>query len=454
MWWTIAACTHAPAPPDAPLPPDPTATSTGTATSTPGDPGPLVFSDGRVPRNLLIVSVDTTRRDRVGAWSGLPTTPFLDARLAEGVRLDDHRTCSNWTAPSMLCATTGHDPRDLGFWPSTWDPEVADIPDDLPTLARSLADAGFETTLVTGNPVFSRDFDTAQGFGTVILRDFAPADEIADRAIAQVDALQATGAPWLLHVHFMDPHREYCPPDAYRAGLDALPDIGFDLCTQLNAALAVRDDHDDAWQGALLDRLHVLYDGELRYFDDTLGRLWAAADDRGALDDTLVVWMTDHGEQQLERGVVDHGFDLFAEENRAGAGFWAKTLAPGAWSGPTLHQDLAVTLEALYGRPIPPTATGIPLGQAPADRVRSVFAYSVPDYGVPQLAVIAGDRALHYAWDGVRAFHRLDVDPAERADAYDPADPEVVALWAALDPEVQRVEALWPHLPPPVDPRP
>jgi arylsulfatase A-like enzyme len=425
----LLACTHrADAPP---APAEPTATT---------DLGPLRFTDGRVPRNLLVISVDTTRRDRVGAYSGLPTTPFLDARLAEGVLLQDHRTCSNWTAPSMLCATTGHDPRDLGFWPSTWDPEVPSIPDGLPTLAGTLADAGWSTALVTGNPVFSRDFDTAQGFDTVILRDFQPADEIAARALEQLDALQAGGSPWYLHVHFMDPHREYCPPPAYRAGV---PDVGFDLCEDLNAAIA-------ADPPGLLDAVRAMYDGELRWFDDTLAGWWAEADTRGALDDTLVVWMTDHGEQQLERGVIDHGFRLHAEENRAGAAFWARTLAPGIWTGPTLHQDLAATVWALHGLPIPATASGIPLGEAPEDRVRSVFAYSVPDYDVPQHAVIKGDRALLYAWDGERSFHHLDEDPAELVDRYDPADPEVIELWDAMRAEVDRVGALWPHLAPPV----
>jgi arylsulfatase A-like enzyme len=417
-------------------------------------PEEVLAFEGGVPSNLVVISLDTTRRDRVGRHSGLPTTPFLDERLAEAVVLEDHRSCSNWTAPSMLCATTGYDPRELGFWPGAGDAEVRDVPRRLPTLASELAEQGFATTLVTSNPVFSDDFSTAQGFRTVILRDFAAATEIRERAVEQLDVLVEGGAPFYLHVHFFDPHREYCPPEAYRAGLDALPEVGFDLCEDLPLALAELDQHDAVWQQALLDRARLLYDGELRYWDDELRQLWGALERRGALDDTLVVWHTDHGEQHLERGRFDHGFHLDAEENRAAAALWAQGLAPRAWSGPTLHQDLAATLRALYGLPQPEGASGVPLGQAPDDRVRRLFAYSVVDYGLPQLALVQGPRVLHYAWDGQRAWHHTDTDPAELDDRYDPQDPELVALWGEMSAYIDEVAALWPHLPASLDAQP
>ena len=69
-----------------------------------GDPGPapaLTFTGAR-PTNLLVISLDTTRRDQLGVFSGLDTTPFWDGVLGESVLLADHVTCSNWTAPSMM----------------------------------------------------------------------------------------------------------------------------------------------------------------------------------------------------------------------------------------------------------------------------------------------------------------------------------------------------------------
>lgn len=435
--WLLAACTTA----DPPSPPAPE----------PAPPaGPLAFDGGRVPRNVLGISLDTTRRDHLGRWSGRPTTPFLDARLAEAVVLEDHRSCSNWTAPSVLCATTGATPLELGFWPGSGDPEVEATPRGLDTVARGLARAGFTTTLVTANRVFSDDLDTAQGFGEVIERDYESATVVADLARDEARALLDAGAPWYLHLHFMDPHRPYCPPEPYRAGLDALPDVGVDVCDALDEGLERFPTEDAAWQQALLDRVEVVYEGELRSFDDTLATLWADLDATGALDDTLVVFFTDHGEQLMERGVIDHGFRLFAEENRAAAAFWAKSLPPVAWTGPTLHTDLAATLAAVYGLDLP-AASGIPLGEAPADRVRRLFAYSTADYGPPQLGVVRGARVVHHAFDGVRSLHRTDTDPAELVDVYADDDPDVLALPPEVDAFVGDVLRTWPHL---EDPRP
>jgi hypothetical protein len=63
---------------------------------------------GATPRNLLVISVDTTRRDRVGLLSDYDdTTPNFDVIFSDGVILADHRSCSNWTAPSSYCAQSG-----------------------------------------------------------------------------------------------------------------------------------------------------------------------------------------------------------------------------------------------------------------------------------------------------------------------------------------------------------
>ncbi|MCA9489699.1 MAG: sulfatase-like hydrolase/transferase [Myxococcales bacterium] len=416
------------------------------------DPGPLVFASGRTPTNLLVITLDTTRRDRIGRFSGrVDTTPFLDARLAEGVVLEDHRSCSNWTAPSMICATTGSSPYELGFWPGSGDPEVASVDDDLRTVARSLSHNGYGTTLVTANRIFSDAvLVTAQGFDSVTIADYAPAEEVAALGRTAVAERRAMGAPWYVHLHFMDPHRPYCPPARYLAELDDLPDIGVDVCAGLTDATERYPDEDAAWQAALIARVDATYRAELRSFDDQLASLWADLDASGALDDTLVVFYTDHGEQQMERGVIDHGFRLFAEENRSTALFWAKDLAPRVWTGPTLHTDLAVTLWSLFGLPIPKDASGVVLGEAPADRTRRVMAYSRVDHGPPQLGVIQPGFALHYDFAGGREAHRTTTDPAELTDVYDAADPEVVAAWEEMAAFVDDVSAAFPSAGSPV----
>ena len=85
---------------------DSTASENGTDTETPGpsdDSGAAQKTDaivlGHTPKNLLVISLDTTRRDRL-SFFGVDTTPNLEAAFSNGVILEDHRSCSNWVPPS------------------------------------------------------------------------------------------------------------------------------------------------------------------------------------------------------------------------------------------------------------------------------------------------------------------------------------------------------------------
>lgn len=98
-----------------------TASSTVTATEASGDTGTgpttaavgesaLAFL-GAPPRHLLMISIDTLRRDQLTRYGGHGNMPFLDGLLDEGVALDDHVACSNWTLHSTVCAMTGTYPE-------------------------------------------------------------------------------------------------------------------------------------------------------------------------------------------------------------------------------------------------------------------------------------------------------------------------------------------------------
>lgn len=438
MWWWLATgCRE-------PEPPPPAAPETAHSAASPADPG-LAFT-GPAPTNLVVVSLDTTRRDRLGAYGGPVTTPFLDARLAEGVVWADHRSCSNWTAPSMVCAQTGRSPLELGFWPGTGDGEVPNVPPVMPTLPRVLGREGFRSALVTGNAVFSSSF-AADGFDREVVLDYGGAKVVAEAALDEARGLVAGEGPFYLHVHFMDPHRPYCPPEETAPDLSVFSDVGFDVCEDLGAALAEWDAHDPAWRDALLGRVEATNAAELLWFDQQLAWLWGELDALGALDDALVVFHTDHGEQRMERGLIDHGFELHAEENRAAAGFWAKGLAPGRVTAPTLHQDVAATVFAVFGAAPEEPPTGLLVPAIPQDRARRLFAYSRVDHGAPQFGVVRGDRVALTDWAGAVEYHHTDTDPAELAPAAPDADLD--ALTEELEVFAGEVCAAWPHLGPP-----
>ncbi len=112
----------------------------------------LLEFDGPTPTNVLLISVDTLRRDTVGRYAGTEDTPFVDGLLASGLVLEDHAGCSNWTAPSFHCLYTGARPLDLGFVVESGDDQVPGTPRRLDTLPEALEEVGFTGRLVTSNP--------------------------------------------------------------------------------------------------------------------------------------------------------------------------------------------------------------------------------------------------------------------------------------------------------------
>jgi len=404
--------------------------------------------------NLLLVSIDTLRKDRVGRYSGLDTTPFLDAWLDQALVLDEHRSCSDWTAPSMLCALTGTTPTEAGYEPHAGtDAVLIDVPEDLDGLTGWLADGGWIPAIVTANAVVAEAQPARVDPRAIQLLDREPAEGIVDAGLAVLDSLRQAGSPWFLHLHFNDPHSPYDPPDAYLDGLEGLEACPIDL-TDEAAIVAFASDPDSLSaedQALVVAHTEVRYQGELTYLDDQLARLLQALQDRGVPDDTLIVLLSDHGEPFLEHGAYTHGTTLHVEEVDAIAAVWAPGLSPGTWSGPTAHQDLTPTVLQALGLQSPSTVTAPVLGTAPADRARHGFRQY---RDVPPLHVLTrGTQRLLYGWDGTRAFYELATDPAELTDTYDADAAGVRCLWEHLDPWIALAMPIMGDYAP-VDPHP
>lgn len=429
-----------------------TTDTTDSAGTPPPPASPLVFT-GAPPRNLLVLSLDTFRRDQVGYFTGYDTTPNFDAVARQSVMLEDHRSCSTWTAPSMLCFLTGYLPSDQGWWPSQVyesagiDPDMAWIPEDLPTLATTLDDAGYVTLLLSANGVFASDNGEGivNGFQEVRRPLWLAAPEVASRAVTAAEDVLDDGRPFYLHVHFIDPHAPYKAPVDYATDeLGTFPwsldDENMPYTLEAQWAGMTPEEQDEARRYML-----TLYRAEYRFWDEAFGELWQALDALGALDDTLVVFLSDHGEQFGEHGAFHHGVSLFEGENRGVAFFWAKNLTPGAWSGPTDHRDLAPTILDLFGLPADPLATGIPLGFAPEPRTSLFFNY-IYGWGPARVGVVSGTHKLVYYWNGEKYWYDLARDPDEVTNLYAPGEPAVQDSWTLLQPELDRLIAQWPHL--------
>ncbi|MCK6506875.1 sulfatase [Myxococcota bacterium] len=425
----------------------------------PPEPVPAVQFKGERPTNVLMISVDTTRRDQLGTYGGGDTTPSLDAILAQGVVLDDHRSCANWTAPSMLCAVNGRWPLADDFWPTgvfeyAADGRVPVTPKGLPTLASLLAERGYRTGLVTSNTVFS-DWNSTHivaGYGEVVNTNWAPVATVNASALAMVEDLQEGDRPWFVHVHYIDPHGPYAAPLSWAWELDEIDpgyefpfDVtdGSDVYSLFSYWPWLTEEEEELARAYLF----AVYRAELRYWDDGVGSLWRQLGAMGALDDTLVVFYSDHGEQFGDHDQFQHGKSLHPEENRVLGAFWADGMIPGRWSGPTEHQDLAPTVLDALGLDPSDRHEGTVVGMAPADRSRFSFCYLV-GYCDPVMSVVKNDVQLIYHWDGKRFMYDVALDPASTTDLWAETDPRAMALWTELQPQVQAVAERWPFLRP------
>jgi arylsulfatase A-like enzyme len=424
-----------------------TACSDGTDESTPDacapvDPvaiAPLVQLTDR-PVNVLGISIDTLRRDDVGLYAGTETTPWLDGLLQDAVVLDDLRACANWTLPGVTCTQTGQSTLALGLEPLQADAgaETSPLPPDLETLASWLGDAGLSSHLVTAAKPFSDHHPVANGFDRVVLDSKAPAERLVDLALRV--AADLGESPWYLQVHFRDPHHPYAPPEAYQGEWLGVSLGEFDPRVAGSQAALRRgwDGLDADEQTVLLDAMHGLYEGELRYLDDQLARLWSALDAEGLLANTLVVIWSDHGEQFFEHGAYGHGRSLHGDEARVLGALLAPGLTPARWSGPSSQQDWVPTILEALGLSIPEAVSGTVLGMAEADRVR--ISATTDGQGLPIFTVDRDGVRLYYSWNGARSLHRLDEDPAENDDLYAERPDDVACLWASLEPALARID--------------
>jgi arylsulfatase A-like enzyme/Flp pilus assembly protein TadD len=352
------------------------------------------------PQSIVLITMDTTRADHLGAW-GWPyaRTPHLDALARRGTRFVRCDTAAPITLPSHTSILTGlypprHGVRDNGTFV---------LADRFDTVAERLAARGWDTAAVVSAIVLARRHGLGQGFRIYdddLGAGYAAGTEVSERQAeaTTVAALAAAGrlkAPFFLWVHYFDPHEEYRPPTRFA----------------------------DAAQAA--GGPHRLYDGEISYMDDQIGKLLA-----GLPADVRVAVVGDHGEMLGEHGEEHHGLLLYRGARRvplilAGPGI------PAGRSEECLVRtvDVAPTLLALAGAPVPAGLDGAPLLGGPVCGRTSYTETFLPffTYKWYPLRSLSTDRFL-YLKAPSSSIYQLPSDPEEKTDLAR-QQPGALRLW-------------------------
>lgn len=276
--------------------------------------------------NVVLVLVDTLRADHLGTYGyARPTSPHLDALAAESFLFEQARAQAPCTFPSANSILTGRYPVRFLVQPE----KRLGIPESIPSLAEILGGAGYATAAVSASPIVRKtatDQNPHGGFD----RGFDRFDEsclwedakcVHRKAKALLDDLPE---PFFLYLHYMDPHDPYrIPPDWPRRFVPAQEEGG----GEVSPAAAAGDPNPiaDAFYGegdaslatlADLARLRDLYDEEIAYIDAWLGRLVVDLRRRGLLDRSILVVLSDHGEEFFEHRHVKHCQTVFDTEIR------------------------------------------------------------------------------------------------------------------------------------------
>jgi len=283
-------------------------------------------------RSVVLVTLDTTRSDRLGAYGGTAVpTPNLDRVAREGTLFETALSQVPLTLPSHASLMTGRYPASLGVRHNG----IYRLPEDVTTLAERLAGEGFETAGFVASFVLNRGFGVEQGFERF---DDVPVDRFqgnrdqlfeaersADDVNEQVFRWLAERDPdrrFFLWVHYYDPHDPYDPPE--REGR----------------------------------KLHGTgYDREISYVDACFGDLVGRLEEVDLLDSTILVVAGDHGESLGDHGESTHGVFIYEASTRVPLLVRAPGLVPAGRrvAGPVELVAVAATILDLLELE-PPTA--------------------------------------------------------------------------------------------------
>jgi arylsulfatase A-like enzyme/Tfp pilus assembly protein PilF len=306
------------------------------------------------PPNVLLITIDTVRADRIGAYGYTKgATPAMDRLAREGVRFADATSQAPLTGPAHAAILTGQYPARIGVRDNASTP----IPSGTATLATMFKARGYRTGGFVGAFILGPEYGFAQGFDTfdatfsrfttgMKLQAQRRGGDVTDAAIkwlrqpsAQLSAQPSalSPQPFFAWVHLYDAHAPYEAPAPFRARFAASP-----------------------------------YDGEVAYVDSGIAKIVAALEQSGQLDRTLIAVVADHGEGLGDHGEAEHGLFLYESVLRIP---WIMRL-PGHDAAGTIVKtqvraiDVLPTLAAIAGVPPPKTdgASVVPFIKGPPPR--------------------------------------------------------------------------------------
>jgi choline-sulfatase len=351
------------------------------------DVGNLPRGVSRDRLNLVVVTLDTTRADRIGAYGARDVeTPAIDHLADEGVLFEQAVSAAPLTLPAHSSIFTGKFPPEHGVR----DNGGFFLGPDQTTLAELLKARGYRTGGFVAAYVLAAKWGINQGFETYF-DDFdlsqtrvlslsaiqRPANEVLDKALPWIE--QAGNQPFFAWIHLYDPHSPYRPPEPFASRYKAHP-----------------------------------YNGEIAFADSQIARLVSTLRSRNLYDRTVIVVMGDHGESLGEHGEGSHGFFVYN----------SVTNVPFVIRAPFSHTTHRRVADPVRSVDVLPTVLDL-LGLPAATGISGVSLVPLMTGAKTELGLDAYSEAMyplhHYGWSDLHALRsgRYKVIDAPRPELYD-----------------------------------
>jgi arylsulfatase A-like enzyme len=275
------------------------------------------ISPGRL--NVIIIGIDTLRSDHLGCYGyQKDTSPNIDRLAGGGILFENAISQCPWTLPSFATALTSLYPTQHAAGSPGVSSFGTRMRTSFPPLAMMLLKKGYSTGAVINAPALSSEFGVDRGFevyDTATYREHRIADEVTEAVLEWVD-LNKDG-PFLMFAHYFDPHLPYEPPAPY----DTLFDHEYRgrICDSFDLSYFPRARITNFETMKVLtpedwNHIRSLYDGEIAFTDQAIGELLRGLEDRGLRKNTLIVLLSDHGEEFFEHGGFEHGHTVYQEQ--------------------------------------------------------------------------------------------------------------------------------------------
>jgi arylsulfatase A-like enzyme len=325
--------------------------------------------------NVVLISIDTLRAGHLGYMGyDRPTSPFID-QLADRSVVFSRAVCQfPLTSPSMASVLTSRYVRSHGSVDN-----AIPIHDSARLLPEVLQAHGYNTAAFVTNRIcgidygFARGFDYYVGAGNGDLSRSRASDWLTQLRMVRIwwrltgrERMTVSAVRWLddrdngpffLWYHQLAPHSPYAPPFAYERDWDR------DRSRIIPTTKVLERINNRQVQISDADLAHVvdLYDAEIRFTDDLLRQIFDALRRNGLIENTLVIFVADHGESLFDRsGYIGHGEFLYDEEVMVPLFFYSPGYipAPGMVGEPVETMNIAPTVLEFLGLQPEPSFQG------------------------------------------------------------------------------------------------